>query len=966
MNLSRRGMLAAAVSAFATKAVAGPAGRLARARSTGGGGGGSGSPTVSGTGREQELLTAVPAGFPGSPWTYTYRWFANGVLIPRSFRKDLTPFSIHSEKLISVEVTAHYFDTATNIASTVVGTSPAIGPIEAVVGTLVSSSAALDAAFTDACQSPGVPNTIRRITLADGVDFGSAHAFNGGPPVGSRVVLRPQTTTGAKARMRNSFMTSLKRVTFDNIDVGDETGAHIACFSINAGQPAQDVWWINCHGYGKPLNDAKSAVYNSAAASPKGRFITGSGGLGQDCRVEGNDIHDLESGIKPTGGMVGAHRHRIEGNYLRKIYTDAISIGFDLTNPTIGGSISLNRITNRICLASDYGNPHGDAVQFFATGGDDSSVPARDIDLLGNVVWTAPTDRGNYQGLLLAADIGRLSCFKVNILRVSDFGDSQSLSSTCFDACYVTASIALRATPSVTPTELGTISTQRSYSINALRSYIGDCIANSINAGTGGFTERNVIVAPDATAYGGLLDGPTFAPTTFAELFAQYEFKAGTPREPLRQLIDYENQMYDVTMEVPWFPVKNILDAEPGVPISSAWVPLMGGGPHQPYICLAGTEVRSADDDQGTNASNWSPAGGFMDERRYYQMRRTSSGTVSGSVACGVIIRGITRSFTITTRTVLQLHRVANRGTAFSKLVGTIPTLNAQKKALWMARYRMAGANKSSKFIYAAASWGLTTDAAGALAHRYVTSGTISASEAVAIDYDLHSEAWSMDLSKTLTEDYWRWQRDNSPVDTGHPTPAANKSFNPAAAGSMQDLVIGASAAGQDLTNFEMEMFWFHCWPAGVEIPDIRDPNVFNLFNADNLGPRGQGPLGGTIPYIYWEGPVDQWNDPVNGLPNKGQWPIALVRQTGATGIITNGGSGYTSAAGGTFTYNLPMTGGSGTGAICTVWASYGKVSICTVTTIGTGYVDGDILTAAAPGGSGFEFTVQNTYVAAN
>jgi hypothetical protein len=71
------------------------------------------------------------------------------------------------------------------------------------------------------------------------------------------------------------------------------------------------------------------------------------------------------------------------------------------------------------------------------------------------------------------------------------------------------------------------------------------------------------------------------------------------------------------------------------------------------------------------------------------------------------------------------------------------------------------------------------------------------------------------------------------------------------------------------------------------------------------------------------------------------------------------GGSLYTN---GTYT-NVPLTGGTGTGAKATVVVAGAVVTTVTITTAGTGYIGGDVLSAAAANiggtGSGFTITVQ-------
>lgn len=95
---------------------------------------------------------------------------------------------------------------------------------------------------------------------------------------------------------------------------------------------------------------------------------------------------------------------------------------------------------------------------------------------------------------------------------------------------------------------------------------------------------------------------------------------------------------------------------------------------------------------------------------------------------------------------------------------------------------------------------------------------------------------------------------------------------------------------------------------------------------------------------------LEQWyTDNDDGI---GFGPVSYTMIGGALSVqIVNGGSSYTT---GTYTA-VPLTGGSGSGAQATVTTSDGAVSGVTITTAGSGYAVGDLLSASSAflGGTG-------------
>lgn len=76
------------------------------------------------------------------------------------------------------------------------------------------------------------------------------------------------------------------------------------------------------------------------------------------------------------------------------------------------------------------------------------------------------------------------------------------------------------------------------------------------------------------------------------------------------------------------------------------------------------------------------------------------------------------------------------------------------------------------------------------------------------------------------------------------------------------------------------------------------------------------------------------------------------------TGTVS-AGTGYTTTAGTT----VNLTGGSGTGAQANITVTAGAVAVTSFFSYGTGYVNGDVLTIVAAGGTGATYTITSTAV---
>jgi len=128
---------------------------------------------------------------------------------------------------------------------------------------------------------------------------------------------------------------------------------------------------------------------------------------------------------------------------------------------------------------------------------------------------------------------------------------------------------------------------------------------------------------------------------------------------------------------------------------------------------------------------------------------------------------------------------------------------------------------------------------------------------------------------------------------------------------------------------------------------DTGTPKYYALFGSQytNLN---------ELSFIMAPTPDDNYNVELHYF----YYPVSIVQRAIATTSLTNGGSLYTN---GTYT-NVPLTGGSGSGAIATIVVSGQAVTSITLTNTGNFYAVGDILSTSSSyiggSGSGLSITV--------
>jgi hypothetical protein len=137
----------------------------------------------------------------------------------------------------------------------------------------------------------------------------------------------------------------------------------------------------------------------------------------------------------------------------------------------------------------------------------------------------------------------------------------------------------------------------------------------------------------------------------------------------------------------------------------------------------------------------------------------------------------------------------------------------------------------------------------------------------------------------------------------------------------------------------------------------LGEPKYYSLFGSQYSNPNEMSFLLGPTPDINYNAELHYFYYPVSIV----QGALQSQDNTVPSGTITNGGSLYTN---GTYE-NVPLTGGSGSGATATIVVTGQAITSCTVTNGGNFYVVGDVLSVSPTSiansnvnASGFAYTI--------
>ena len=568
--------------------------------------------------------------------------------------------------------------------------------------------------------------------------------------------------------------------------------------------------------------------------------------------ISDNYFHDLNSGFRPRIGVGMV----IEDNIFDNIFTDGISPGVSPAFNPHGLRIRFNHIMRRVCLYDDYGNPHGDAIQF-SGGNPTTNFVCDGIVIEGNFIWDMPGARGNYQGLLMQDmkntttpadpdDGGRFRYVKIaHNLRVAIDGDAQGINVRSVEGSYVFGNRVLCQDPDAYASEVTTIVLYGQ--VGWMKNYVGYNVAENIS-NQYGQSENNVVVASTTAGYNSVVAGPTFNPTTAAEALALFEFKSGGALSALRGKVDYAARTIDRSIERPWIGWDTKLDAALGSQQTSGYRILLGGGPDQEFT--ANCEYNIANDEIGTGATGWQPAGsGLIDEGKFVNLRRNASASGSATVTADFAVRGYSNIFRVVSASAANFVAADNQDAAYSR-VTTQPLVtganlgigvfgmefmldtHASNDALWEG-----GASTSTLMVPSSNQYRFQKKSSGS---RFTSVNTAAHSvwQRMIIFYDLFAEG---------PEAIKAWYINGVPQEFTTTHTAQSTGETAAQAFGSAGMTLLASAAGTAIADAKFRMLFMHetaaggfAWPA-----DMLDGGAMHAaFSEDNIGADGSGPLG--------------------------------------------------------------------------------------------------------------------------
>lgn len=652
------------------------------------------------------------------------------------------------------------------------------------------------------------------------------------------------------------------------------SGTAACTYDVVGGYITNVVTTVAGSGYASKLAQAASAmaltkVRNHAGVSLPRMVALLAGGFSSPggtsslgfLKITNCTFSQLNEAIKcviPTGSTGYT---LIEKNTFTKIYQDAISVSCG-NNPG-----RLDVLRNRYSLfwgrSLDPGNPHNDTAQLrmnFPTG---TTVNWKNCKVNYNVYWRGAS-RGSAQGPFIsnAATGIYFEGWEIKGNMFAQRGNSAFEVSNAKD-CYIwgnmhvlqnTADWATTASMAVGP------------NLAAGKNFVANNISEGVTSSNAGnvIRQNNITLTPhNAASYAATFVAPDTAPNSLAAFVAAYATLSGKNAGPLYNgYVDFINYTEDQTKEGPFAAWSNQTGLPVGTLVETGYG-LYRGGPDAGAIVTptAGTELKYADDDVGTNASAWFSTPTTVVPGKYLNARTTTSASLATTVSPSFTRNGLTFSVSFTTTsTAFAMVKnnnvgVVSRGTSLAAKTDVQKVMLAMRfryATLSSTNVLMAGSNTSGRceifrssasvmsVNVAATGSGLT--ASGNMRFNYTMDTNWHTLIAI---YDTTQATKELGLRAWLDDTEVAYDDATTQFVTGTQASLATFASNPS---------IGGRHGLTGITDMECQWMALGWGDAADSILDMSGQLNRNKFLKDNLGANWSAPFAGMENWIAYTG----------------------------------------------------------------------------------------------------------------
>jgi hypothetical protein len=380
------------------------------------------------------------------------------------------------------------------------------------------------------------------------------------------------------------------------------------------------------------------------------------------------DIEDCSfslcgSGMK--GSLGDSATVTFSGDTFDRIYEDFMSFGSG-ARWTIKDCFG----TRPFSKSGDAGDPHVDFVQFLGGAFDKSNL------VIERNIFIDGVTRGAVQGIFIEDTTDSFNVIRPRIVGncILSRSATNGITLTNIRDAFVYANLVARYDPTNVTNTNAVALTVKGGNVsgdNIIGATISEGITNDSSVLDTSTFPNAVLGLNGATIpYGDVFANHTGTRATVAEIVAAY-----TPKPAYAGLGPFANTSYinhvakttNLSLEPSYLRFTNLNSQAVSSTITSEWSALLGGPEAGNSISVSGGEYRTADDDDGTNATAWASTVGTVDRNKYVQLRHTSSVSGSTTTTTTVTIRGAySYTFQSTTVSVLSFTAVDNQATAYS------------------------------------------------------------------------------------------------------------------------------------------------------------------------------------------------------------------------------------------------------------------------------------------------------------